>query len=453
MRLYRHHFDDEIDYSDYGHARAVVIGTIENALVELSDLWVDEDGIEAVASSEPSETPRRMRANLTYYALRNSGWLEEERRGYVDYVNMPPRVNQCLAMLVELAEGRPLVMTGKLKTLEAGMRQVLDKPDEQADSLTELAKEAGRFARHMNSIRGAIKGLYDQIKGNLATRDILSTFFDDFLAEIFIRDYATIKTSENPLRIRNELLRIVSTLRYTAGIRSQLLEGYQRIYGHKGEDVAELRLDQDLSRLEQVFSNIERQLEALDEMKVRYERRIDTVIDYATRAPRTLSRDLKRLASAIARHADSVGDDAAIPIALPLTHLELVGYDRMAQPKRRRTAPQPRTVKKNEVSEQARARSNRERAARRAFQVDDEALTGFLDARMRVAEPEKASKLQIRTVRDYFCVIALRRAAIAPSAYKNKYPDVLDRYKIAPSDEWVETEFFNMRDIVITRRD
>jgi hypothetical protein len=236
-RLYQNLFDDDIEYSDYGYSRVAVIDVIDNVLAERSDLWVSDVADEGVQIEQPKEsaTPQRMRANIIYYTLRGTGWFEEERRAYNDYVIMPSRVSQLLAMLIELSEGRALIVTGKLKTLEAGMRQVLTTPEERADVLVELAKDARRFARHLSSIRGAIKGLYDQIRGNLSTREIVSVFFDDFLRDIFIRDYATIKTSENPLRIRDELLRIVTELRYSPDLKHQLLNGYSRLYSGKDE--------------------------------------------------------------------------------------------------------------------------------------------------------------------------------------------------------------------------
>ncbi|WP_018234234.1 Wadjet anti-phage system protein JetA family protein [Thioalkalivibrio thiocyanodenitrificans] len=447
LRLYKTMFDDEVEVLDYGHARSSVIDAIEAVLDERSDLWVDEGG--EGAGSEKTDNPRRLRANNTYYALRAAGWLEEERRGYHDYVSMASRVSQCLSLLIEMAEGRPLIVTGKLKGMAAGMRQVYESPREQADTLTELAKDAGRFARHVNSIRGAIKALYDRIRGDLPTREIVATFFDDFLRDLLVRDYAPIKTSENPLRIRDELLRIVTALRYQDEIKAELLEGYKRLYGEVEVGDARVRLDQDLSRLEQVFLNIERQLDAIDAMKVRYERRIDTVIDYATRAPRTLGKDLARLSAALVRHGER---HPQAGIALPLMGAELPGEARLAQPKRVREAPAPRAVKKTPLDPKVRARSDRERFAHQAVQVTERALGEFLSQRVGPGGKGELGAFEVRTVRDYFCTLALRRAARCPGSGAQEFPDVLSRYQLTPGEDWVETDYFCMRNVTITRR-
>ena len=327
------------------------------------------------------------------------------------------------------------------------MRQVKSAPEAQADTLAELAKDAGRFARHLNSIRGAIKGLYDQIR-DTRPRDIVSTFFDDFLRDIFIRDYAAIKTSENPLRIRDELLRIVTDLRYRPELKGALKSGYVRLYGSQSSHEAHTHLEQDLSRLEQVFSNIEMQLDAIDAMKVRYERRVDSVIDYATRTPRTLGKDLRRLASALVRHA--AGNDD-VTVAVPMAGWESLGENRIARPKRPRTAPTPRVLKPKVMAFEVKERAERERAARRAVRVDDEALQEFLSVQVGSRGTARIADLEVRTLRDYFCVLTLRRVARMEHA-EREFPDALREFELRSDPSWIETEFFRMQDVVVTRR-
>lgn len=447
-RLYWTLFDEDADIGDYGHSRVAVVDAVDAVLSERPDLWISDEA-EGDAVPSKGESLQRARANLVYYTLRRAGWLEEERRGYHDYVTLPPRVGQCLAMLLELAEGRALILTGKLKSFEAGMRQVLSAPESQADTLTELAKDARRFARHLSSIRGAIKGLYDQIRGNLSSREIVAAFFDDFLRDIFIRDYAAIKTSENPLRIRDELLRIVSALRYSSDIKPRLLAGYERLYAGKDSVQASVHLDQDLSRLEQVFYNIERQLDAIDTMKVRYEQRIDTVIDYATRTPRSFGRDLKRLAAALVRHGER---NPQATVRLPVTFIEGFGEVRLAKPKQTRPAPTPRTVKASICDPGILARSEQERAARLAVRVDEDALSEFLAVQMGTRRSIGIGDIQVRGLRDYFCVLALRRAARAQASAAREYPAVMKRYSLKLSDAHIETEYFRMGDITINRK-
>ena len=445
MRLYGTLFDEETEVGEYGHRRDIVIDTVVTVLEQYPSLWVDDQ------TEFLEDGSLRGRAHFTYNTLRNSGWLEEERRGYNDYVSMPPRVNQCLSALIEIAEGRALVMTGKLKSILAGMREVLANPAEQADTLTELAKEAGRFSRHLNSIRGAIKGLYDQIRGNIPAREIVATFFDDFLREIFIRDYATIKTTENPLTIRDELLDIVYKLRYTNDVKELLINGYRKIYIGQDADECASYLDRDISRLERIFFNIERQLDAIDSMKVRYEQRVDTVIEYATRSPRTIGKDLKRLTHALVRHDENTAKISGVH--LPFLWPEPYGESRCAIARQPRQSPAPRVVKRHSVSHEIRKRARRERAALRAIHINDNALLDFLDAQLGHRRTEETAGLTIHDIHDYFCVLNLQRAARSPESSQKMFPNVMRHYVLSPTDDWVESTYFHTRNVIITRRE
>lgn len=443
-RLYSSLFDEDIGSGDYGHAKSSVIDVIEAVLDQHNELWGQS------LENEEAATDTRAKANLTYNFLKTCGWLEESRHGYHDYVAMMPRVSQLLAALMEIAEGRPLIMTGKLKSLRSGIREVLDSPSQGADTLIELAKEAGRFTRHLNSIRSSIKELYDQIRSDIAVRDVVTGFFDSFLREIFIRDYATIKTTENPLTIRDEIITILTKLRYTADVKNVLLKGYIDIYGNSDQSMVEQHLDRDLSRLEYVFLNVEKQFDAIDQMKVRYEQRVDTVIKYAIRSPRTIGRDLKRLVDALNRHDKQVKEE--IDVLLPLCMREGIGESRFSPVRRARLAPSPRKVRKRSVSQEIIEHSRQERASRKAVYVDEAALLEFLNIQIGNNRTDESHRLIINNVRDYFCVLNIQRAARMPEMTKKLYPILSGHFAFNITDEWVENDYLKIHKVIITKR-
>jgi len=443
VRLYQTLFEEEYGDSEYGHARTLVVNTIETVLNQYTGLWVDESDDE-----EDNSGDIRLRANLVYNKLRQCGWMEQDRRAYHDYVTMPPRVSQCLAALIELSEGRALVMTGALKNMRATIREIQARPEGQADRLVELAKDAARFSRHLNSIRGAIKGLYDRIRGDLPARDIVNAFFDDFLREIFVRDYTTIKTTDNPLAIRNELLSVLSSLRYQPDKQQILLQGYRALYPGADDD-AQAHLDQDLSRLEQVFINIERQLDGIDAMKVRYEKRVDTVIDYATRTTRPIGKELTRVIDSL----NALGEKhPELLLRLPLQHPEVIGESRFQAPRRFRPPPQPGVLQERSLSSGAKERLALERAARQAIQIDDKALVAFVETQMGARHSVELPDLVIHSVRDYFCVLNVLRSARFDAGARRIFPRFSRQYQLTGTEQWIETDYFKARNIVISKR-
>lgn len=442
-RLYHAYFDDDTNLSELGSGKEAVISTILSVVEQNPNLWTSDPLSEDVIKTS------RSRATHIYNQFRENGWLEESREGYHDYVSMPPRVSLCLSILIELSDGRALVMTGKLKSLRADMRESEKNPEDAADVLTESAKDAKRFARHLSSIRGSIKSLYENIRGDIPARDIVSSFFDDFLREILIRDYATIKTSENPLAIRSELLKIVQRLRYNKDIKSKLLNGYNKIYPSENNEKGGLYLDQDLSQLESVFSNIERQLDAIDEMKLMYELRVDTVIEYATRSPRTLGRDVTKLVKALIRHDKKHPQTC---IRLPLVHQENLGESRLAQAKKSRIPPQPRKVIKSSLSATALQKSKRDRLANLAVRIDDTIVKRFIDNQMGARSHIESQELIANTIQDYFCLLAIHRAALFSKEQQKEFKSVCKEYNLSSTDDWIETDLLSIKKVIITRK-
>lgn len=444
-RLHIKLFEEDVDVSEYGHARQEVIRVIESVIESYPNLWLPDDE----EASEP-DTPINVRANQTYARLLSCGWLQEERRGYHTFVSMPHNVSQLMSSLLEIAEGRPLVMTGKLKSIRAAIQEVVSDPAAHADTLIELAKDATRFSRHLKGIRGSIKDLYDRIQGEIRAKEVIRTFFDDFLREIFIRDYATIKTSDNPLTLRDFLLeQVASGLRYNQENYRKLLAGYRNIYS---ESESELNLQRDLSRLESVFFNIEAQLDAIDSMKVRYEQRVDAVIDYARRSPRQTGRIIQQVITALATHADQKNIvDVPIPWITGESHYEI----RLFKPKRPRKPPEPRTIRFKHVDPEMVERIRQERMARQAAQVTEKGLVELLQQQLGRNVIGELTRFQINTIRDYFHILALHRLAkletVKQGATEEHYPLIGRNYRLSATSEMVDTEYLEMTKVIIQR--
>lgn len=444
VRLFHSYFDDDSDVTDqHRRSRTVIVGSITSVVEQNSSLWIDDDG-----DTEPC-SGARARSGQVYRYFCDSGWLEETRSGYSYYVSMAPRVSQLLSALLEISEGRALIMTGKLKSLRSDMREALSDPESSADLLVEATKDAKRFSRHLGGIRGSIKSLYDQIKGNIPAKDIVSTFFDDFLSDILVRDYAAIKTTENPLSIRDELLRIVSSLRHVDEKKALLLKGYLKIYARESNSNASLYMEKDLSQLESVFSHIDNQLDAIDSMKLTYEQRVDTVIEYASRTPRSLGLNLKRLITALVNHAEK---EPSILLALPLIDGERISQERLAQPKTPKTSPAPRPLKKSRLSSEVINRSKMERAARMMIHVEDKDICNFLDAQMDAQRTIEVKDLKPKNIHDYFCILALQRSAVSPSGSSAQPSKMDENFSLSATADWVENRYINLLNIIITRK-
>jgi len=441
VRLYNAIFEDDIEESEYGHAREHVVDNIEHTLGQFGHLWAEQTAEE--------EKDIRTKANMVFHSLCDNGWFKQERYAYNDYVSMPPRVGQTLAALIEISEGRALVVSGVLKNMRASIFEINAKPEGQGDRLIEITKEAKRFSRHLNSIRGAIQDLYEQIKGDVPAKEIVQTFFEKFLREIFIRDYAAIKTTENPLSIRDELLTTVNSLRYDQEKRSLLIKSYQTLFPDEKEK-AEYYLDQDLSRLESVFSGVDRQLDAIDRMQLRYSRRVDTVIEYHTRSPLSIGKDIHRLIGVLTVHENKFPDHT---VRMPLNYHEKIGEVRFQAPRQKRTPPTPTVIKNRQISEATKMKLVREREARQAILINDERLLVFLETQLKHQRIMETQDFIINNVRDYFCLLNIQRIASFNKGARQEFRQSLSQYAFTPTQDWVESPYISTQKVIVTRMD
>jgi len=440
-RLYTAIFDEEIEESEYGHAREFVIDNIEQTVSQYGHLWIEK--------TEEEAGDIRSQSNLVYYKLRDAGWFNEKAVAYNFFVSMPPRVSQVLSELIHISEERSLMVGGGLKNMRALVRDIYEEPEGEAGRFIEMVKDAKRFSRHLNSIRGAIFDLYENIKGNVPAREIVQSFFEKFLRKIFIKDYANVKTRDNPLSIRDELLSTVNSLRYNDEKRSVLIAGYKELFPDE-VDKAEYYFEQDLSALERVFSGIEHQLDAIDAMQLRYSRRVDTVIEYHTRSPLSIGKELRSIIDVLVRHEKK---DPDYEVRMPLNYSEVIGEARFQTPRQKRLPPPPTFVVNRQISEEVKEKLARERVAREAVQVNDEALLSFLDAQLKQHRTLETQDFVIQSVRDYFCLLHIQRLAQFPKWNKQTYRKALSHYRLTPTNDWADNAYISSQKVIVTRVD
>lgn len=440
-------FDDDV--GEFGHAKSEVIDHIDKAVDSNADLFIDADNDSAEGNEELIPDNKTV---YFYHRLVEAGWLHEEKKGFHYFVTMPQTVSLLVSCLIEIAEARPLVAAGELQGFRDRINSIVSDPLNNAANLTELTKSARRFSRHLNSIRGSIKFLYDRIKPDVDAAETVRSYFDDFLKEIFIKDYVTIKTSDHPLKIRDHLLDQVSHLKMNEDNFKQLLKGYENI----DKDNARRNLERDISSLESVFYRVEKQLRAIDTMGVRYNQRIDAVIAYAKRSPRETGRLVRRIISTLCRIDDP---DNEVTVLLPLTPDEAVGENRFRRPTKARRSPDPKPVitaeQDNEVIKRLMEDHKLARRVRQMVKVNDNSLSDLLDKQLGNNVTMEMSRFKVDSISDYFHLLTLHRLALMHEMKSETvdadFPLLTSRYRLTPTNETVRTKYLETTDVVIDR--
>ena len=187
-------------------------------------------------------------------------------------------------------------------------------------------------------------------------------------------------------------------------------------------------------------------------MKVRYEQRVDAVIDYARRSPRQTGRIIQQVITALATHADQKNIvDVPIPWVTGESHSEI----RLFKPKRPRKPPEPRTIRFKHVDPEMVERIRQERMARQASQVTEKGLVELLQQQLGRNVTGELTRFQINTIRDYFHILALHRLAkletVKQGATEEHYPLIGRNYRLSATNEMVDTEYLEMTEVIIQR--
>ncbi len=268
-------------------ANETVRSEIEEVLAGISlREWLPEEGEDITPETLPGATESMLGlATRAYRRLRHCGWLEEEEEeGYRVRVAMPPDVGRLLSALLEIAQQRNRLYGGMVQTIHNNIVQVRQAPAEQAAALSEAARLAREFFLHLRSLAYGLRELTHRLREVSDPRILLGGFFSDFVEDFLVADYKTLHTRDNPFRYRSEILRLAREIRLSPEAHTTLPQAYLRLRIERGDVEALRRVDDDLSSLEQVFSDVDGHLARIDEFRSSLERRVAEAVRYMDKA-------------------------------------------------------------------------------------------------------------------------------------------------------------------------
>lgn len=224
----------------YGFLQREITQEIEGHL-RYADEWQPEDG-------EQPDTPLNIRAQGVFSRLVDVGWLRLEKYGIEKTVHMSPAVGQLLSQLIAFAETGPVFVSGKIRSIEAAVAQVL-KGDASGDLLREAAEQCRNLLVHIRNTGTNVRDLMASIGVKASTSQYVRSFFQDYIEQVFIGDYQELRTREHPLSKRQQILDAVEQLDTQPEQRERLLDWYvQRLAGGNTEH-AQAAFQRDLQRL------------------------------------------------------------------------------------------------------------------------------------------------------------------------------------------------------------
>jgi hypothetical protein len=387
-----------------GFSSREMIRDIEEFLFQIDD-WENEDG-------EDAATPLNVRANNVFRRLVDSGWLRLDRHGIDRRISMAPTVAHFLSRLISFAETGPLFVAGKIRSIEANVKLVLDGGE--GDSLQEAADQCRALLEHVRNTGTSVRDLMETLTPDLTTAQYVRTFFVSYVEEIFIGDYKDLRTKDHPLCHRMNILEQVERLASSVEIRAKLLAWYVSKRSGGNESRAARLLERDLDRLREL-SRIDEYLSRLDTEIRRANRRALAFLDYRIRSLRPLD-DL--IDAAIQVTLAKVGD-----IPGPFAPGFMVHPEGLAEP-RRVTMRAPSDILRKELpNERDIARIRLMMKAREARSMTAPKLADFVRINCEDKPSVHCGDLAIETIEDICAYQSLAALSMSMCSHSKRLRD------------------------------
>jgi|GEM_PF-5576900 len=386
-------FDDFFkgDVAEYiqGVLKPEIIDSIDRYLLQLPEYIPEED------DDEDKSIESRQVSGRIYRRLVKAGWLSVEQEGYaIEYILLSPTVSQLLSDLSDIALNNPVYFGGKVQVIYNTVESSMSNPENQALAFHSVCDDARNFSRNLSAIALRIKDVLGLITGTSDPRSILQTFFGDYVSEILVADYKKLKTENHPFRYKTDILLAAQQIQHNEELRKKYIAGYQSHF----ED-AEVKFENDIATLIAIFSNVDSQLNRIDDIKLRLEGRVNGLIRFMSKSSNLASSDLKSLI----KQVSASGKDLKMPI-LPE---EMAAEGNLFKPKKPSIPPKPQVLKQSISNPAMEKMIQMEAAARERRNVTPEKLLAYIKKGMKGQLSVSTDKLEIETVEDFCAYITL----------------------------------------------
>lgn len=365
-----------------GFQRREITAAIERYLLT-DDPWETEDG-------DTPDAPLSVRANAVYERFRSSGWLRQERIGVREMVSMPAAVSQMLATLIEFAEHGPTFVSAKVRSIELQLQQIVDGKA-AGETLDEAADQARRLLVSLSSMSLQVRDLMPELSKAETTAQFARQWFERYVGQFFIGDYADLHKTDHPLARRSSILSMAHQM-VEPPLRKRLLDWYgEHLTG--GDTVrAEQRLQRSLQRLHEL-ERIDEYLGRLDDDIRQANRRALAFLDYRLRAPDKLDVLLRRACLGVL-HAPEES------LRLPVASGGLMDPQRL-RPPRQKPQPIPRSANATQPpTPEQMARLSLLRRMKRARLVTPEDMARYIGRHLPAGGSIESSRLDIASIAD-----------------------------------------------------
>ncbi len=383
----------------HGYTTREIIADIEDVLL-CQDTWESEEG-------ETPETPVGIRAAGVFNRLVEAGWYRTEKLGLGRRVTMRPAVSQFLSMLVSFAETGPVFVSAEIGSVGDAIKAVASG-ERSGDSLSMAATRARELMEHIRNTGINVRDIMESLDANISTSEYVQRFFSDYIEGVFIGDYRELRTKNHPMARRAQILEAVEDIYSSSAQRDRLLAWYEAKLCAGDRARAERLFQRDIERLFEL-KRIDEYLDRLDEEIRRANKRALVFLDYRLRSLRPVDNLVQQAVARLVSSGEPGMND-------PFAPLELVGAERLAEPRKTLERPAPEAIVRRVPTEAEIARARIMLRARDARTITAPKLATFIRRQLAGGREVQSRAMTLEGVADVRAYQALGAAAAAMSS-------------------------------------
>ncbi|WP_435626577.1 Wadjet anti-phage system protein JetA family protein [Candidatus Ferrigenium straubiae] len=445
VRLYDQYFGPDAvpDYAE-GYLHEKVIKEIERFLLDAG--WENES-----EEASPLATPLVIQANQLLNRLVETGWLIEESVGLKNFVSMRPSVAHLFDLLRQFTNEGPQLLGGNILLIYNQLKGAIQDPKAQASGFASAAHLSAQLINSLSATTLRARDLMKELIQEDTTPNFVRRFFSEHIGELYVRDFKQLRTENHPLRLRYEIIEMVSELTTNEGSRMALLSGYAELPGAiSGEE--EESLERDVRRFRKLL-DVEKFLERMDQVVDSATQRAIAYMGYRLKASERIEEVIADTINAVIK-----AEEREIPL-----HGKLLSPDPLFSEERLRmpASPPPKPVrtalKKREMTVHEKAKRLLRKAMLQHRQTSPAAMKRYIETHIKPGETITAENLPIKTVEDAVAYLVLLRFASAitkrpSSVSKNPLMHNLGFDAELTNEPRVDGVYFNTPHFKITRR-
>lgn len=433
---------DSIPPHAEGYLHEQITKEIERFL--LDEQWEDEDG-------QALKTPLNVQANNLQDRLVETGWLIEDRVGARVFVSMRPVVARFFEAIHQFVEEGPPLIGGNVQLVFNQLRGVVEAPREQAQGFISAAQLCVRLIHSLNATTLRARDLIKELLRERETPAFVRRFFGEHIAELYVRDFKNLRTENHPIRLRWEILDMVTQVTSDGHARSELLAGYAAIA--KSNEVPEQMLDRDIRRFERLM-DVEQFIDRLDQVMEQAGRIAASHLEYRLKASDRIESTIEDTVRALHR-AELLGIEIEGTLLAPPAVV--------CESKLRLPTPPPikqarRPMRKREMTVHERAAQLLRREMTQHRDASPKVLQAYVALHLKPGEAMPAVKLPTERVEDAVAFLALvHLGSLSKHASRHLAQNPLLRrmdfeVELLPGPARVQTALFNAPDFILRRK-